>query len=401
MKIFGVDFTSAPSSRKPITYAVCELRGRQLHHIESRRLKSFKEFKAFLRTPGPWVAGFDFPFGQPRKLIDNLQWDPDWESYVSFLSKKEMEDWDQLLREYRSQRPKGDKQHLRETDRRAQSKSPMMMYGVPVGKMFFEGAHRLLESGVSIIPCRPTASDGVALEAYPAQVARHWVGRRSYKADDKNKQTLERRAARQEIVEGLRDEAVKYYGIEVRVRDSLARDMVTDPTGDTLDGLLCAVQAATAYTRRNEGWGVPENVDACEGWIVGEFTGQSLNNGGGRREPMDIEALQGKLRDFAKARDWEQYHTPKNLSMALAVEAAELVEIFQWLTPEESMAVKTSRPQKDSVEDELGDILNYAMRLADVLDIDLERAVLNKMGKNALKYPAKGSMTPKSRREPS
>ena len=87
---------------------------------------------------------------------------------------------------------------------------------------------------------------------------------------------------------------------------------------------------------------------------------------------MDIEYLQQKLQDFATARDWDQYHTPKNLSMALIAEAAELVEIFQWLTPDESTAVKDSESQKQSVEDELADILNYIMRLADVLDIDLE-----------------------------
>ena len=118
-------------------------------------------------------------------------------------------------------------------------------------------------------------------------------------------------------------------------------------------------------------------------------------------ESMDIEDLQGKLREFAKARDWEQYHTPKNISMALAAEAAELLEIFQWLTPEESIAVRTSQAQKQSVEDELGDVLNYAIRLADVLDIDLERAVLNKMAKNAEKYPAAGPQTPRSRKDTS
>jgi hypothetical protein len=128
LKVFGVDFTSAPSHRKSITYAVCELRGRQLTHIESSRLESFDEFETFLIEPGPWVAGFDFPFGQPRKLIDNLKWDPDWESYVNLLSRLCMKGWERLLREYRTPRPKGDKQHLRETDDRAQSKSPMMMY---------------------------------------------------------------------------------------------------------------------------------------------------------------------------------------------------------------------------------------------------------------------------------
>ena len=74
---------------------------------------------------------------------------------------------------------------------------------------------------------------------------------------------------------------------------------------------------------------------------------------------MDIEYLQRKLQDFAKARYWEQYHTPKNLSMALIAEAAELVDIFQWLTQDESTAVKDSESQKQSVEDELADILKY------------------------------------------
>ena len=113
---------------------------------------------------------------------------------------------------------------------------------------------------------------------------------------------------------------------------------------------------------------------------------------------MDIEYLQRKLQDFATVRDWEQYHTPKNLSMALIAEAAELVEIFQWLTPDESTAVKDSESQKQSVEDELADILNYTIRLADVLDIDLENAVLRKIERNASKYPAAGPMTPRSKR---
>ena len=101
---------------------------------------------------------------------------------------------------------------------------------------------------------------------------------------------------------------------------------------------------------------------------------------------MDIKDLQSKILEFARARDWEQYHTPKNLSMALAVEASELLEIFQWMTPDES--IRNSQLQKQLVEDELGDILNYVLRLADVLDIDLERAVSSKMEKNALKHPA-------------
>ena len=114
---------------------------------------------------------------------------------------------------------------------------------------------------------------------------------------------------------------------------------------------------------------------------------------------MDIESLQRKLREFAAARDWEQYHNPKNLAMALAVEAGELQEIFQWLTPEESVAVTNIPNVKHDVEEEIADVINYVLRIADVLNIDVERAVLNKINKNAEKYPPAGSNTPRSKKD--
>jgi dCTP diphosphatase len=117
---------------------------------------------------------------------------------------------------------------------------------------------------------------------------------------------------------------------------------------------------------------------------------------GGRK--MDVTAIQAKLRLFARDRDWEQYHTPKNLSMALSGEAAELLEIFQWMTPEESLAVKDAPNLKQQVEEELGDVINYVLRIADVLDIDLEHATWDKIEKNAEKYLPQGSKTPRSKR---
>ena len=136
--------------------------------------------------------------------------------------------------------------------------------------MFFEGAHRLLESGVSVVPCRPTGSDRVAVEAYPALAARHWVEKQGYKNDKPGKQTPEQREARQKIMYGLTHGAVKYYGIEVLIEDRATQEMVDDPTGDTMDGLLCALQAAHAYLERNDGWGIPDDIDVSEGWIAGE-----------------------------------------------------------------------------------------------------------------------------------
>ena len=114
---------------------------------------------------------------------------------------------------------------------------------------------------------------------------------------------------------------------------------------------------------------------------------------------MDILSIQTALRKFAQERDWEQYHSPKNLSMALAVEASELLEIFQWMTPEESVGIKSDPGQIQAVQDELADILNYVMRLADVLDVDVEKAVMNKIERNAKKYPPLGSKTPRSLKE--
>lgn len=99
--------------------------------------------------------------------------------------------------------------------------------------------------------------------------------------------------------------------------------------------------------------------------------------------PRDFERA---VAAFAAERDWDQFHTPKNLAMALAGEVGELVEIFQWLSAEESAAVMSS-PRAQDVRDELADVLIYLVRLADVLDVDLIGAGFEKLQKNALKYP--------------
>ena len=100
----------------------------------------------------------------------------------------------------------------------------------------------------------------------------------------------------------------------------------------------------------------------------------------------ELEDLRLKLRAFAAERDWDQFHSPKNLSMALSVEASELVECFQWLTEEQS---RTLTPQQlAEVTDEIADIQLYLIRLADKLDVDIKQAVRQKIKKNEAKYPA-------------
>lgn len=99
-----------------------------------------------------------------------------------------------------------------------------------------------------------------------------------------------------------------------------------------------------------------------------------------------IDELRERLREFARERDWEQYHSPKNLAMALIVEAAELVEHFQWLTEPQSQALPPDK--REQVAQELADVFIYLVRLADRVDIDLLDAAQKKLVLNAQKYPA-------------
>lgn len=103
---------------------------------------------------------------------------------------------------------------------------------------------------------------------------------------------------------------------------------------------------------------------------------------------MDFPALQTRLRAFAAERHWQPFHTPKNLAMALMVEAAELTEIFQWMTPEQSRAAAADPVVQGRIGEEMADVLLYLLQLADHTSIDLERAVADKLIKNAQKHPA-------------
>jgi NTP pyrophosphatase (non-canonical NTP hydrolase) len=107
-----------------------------------------------------------------------------------------------------------------------------------------------------------------------------------------------------------------------------------------------------------------------------------------RDGPPDLAALQRRLAEFAAARDWQPYHTPKNLAIALSVEASELVEIFQWLTPEESERVMTDPGTAHRVADEVADVLAYLLQLCEVLGVDPLAALDAKIERNERRFPA-------------
>lgn len=105
-------------------------------------------------------------------------------------------------------------------------------------------------------------------------------------------------------------------------------------------------------------------------------------------EIIDLTKIKRLLSDFSQSRDWEKFHNAKNLSMAVANEAGELLEIFQWLTEHESDNIKNNPENKIKVEHEIADIMLYLIRLATRLDIDINTALHNKMELNNRKYPA-------------
>lgn len=114
-----------------------------------------------------------------------------------------------------------------------------------------------------------------------------------------------------------------------------------------------------------------------------------------------LAQLREMVRRFVAERDWDQFHTPKNLAMSLAIEAAEVMEIFQWLSPEESWSLREESPEKESLRDELADVLAYLLALSYRLEIDLSSALERKMAKNEAKYPVaefKGRYGPRDNR---
>jgi NTP pyrophosphatase (non-canonical NTP hydrolase) len=102
---------------------------------------------------------------------------------------------------------------------------------------------------------------------------------------------------------------------------------------------------------------------------------------------LNLEALAVRLKTFADARDWEKFHTPKNLAMALSVEVSELAEIFQWMTAEESSRVMSDQKLADAVKDELADITLYLVRLSSILKVDLIAEANSKIDRNEKRFP--------------
>ncbi len=265
LQLLGIDFTSAPTRRKPITVARGTLAGSRLGLQRVDALNDFAAFDALLREPGPWLGAFDFPFGLPRELVEALQWPCEWLPLMRHYAALPRDDIRQQFAAFCAARPVGGKFAHRACDVPAGSSPSMKWVNPPVAYMLHAGVPRLIDAGVHLPALHIGDATRTALEAYPGLLARELIGARSYKSDDKAKQTPERLIARKDLLEAL-EQGRMQLGIRVAMSHAQRDALTADASGDRLDALLCLVQAAWASTQ--PGHGLPADVDALEGWIV-------------------------------------------------------------------------------------------------------------------------------------
>lgn len=266
-RLLGVDFTSAPTRRKPITVAHGVLEGASRVRIERvDALADFARFEALLAEPGPWLGGFDFPFGLPRELVESLGWPLQWPALMTHYAALERASIRERFAAFCDARPAGAKFAHRACDGPAGSSPSMKWVNPPVAFMLHAGAPRLLAAGVHLPGLHEGDPQRVALEAYPGLLARELIGPRSYKSDERAKQTPERLIARKDLVDAL-EQGRSWLGLRLRMTHAQRDVLVDDASGDRLDAVLCLLQAA--WASRQPRFGLPEEVDPLEGWIAG------------------------------------------------------------------------------------------------------------------------------------
>jgi hypothetical protein len=264
MRILGVDFTSSASGDKVNHLVECELDGGVLRCASASRLGRAGQLEGLLRAGGEWVLGLDFPFGLPEQFVAGQQWPAAWHEYARHASRLDYGSFRATIEAFRASRPDGDKQPRRVVDRLAKSQSPLTTVRTPVANMFHVGVRYLLDAPCDVVPFRMTGAARVVVEAYPALVARQLVAGNRYK-DGEPSQTREVRDTMLRRLE--RGDLSRSYGLDVTMAPALREQALEDDMGDVIDSLLCAMQAAWAYTKRHAGWGAPAGVTA-EGWIV-------------------------------------------------------------------------------------------------------------------------------------
>lgn len=270
--LLGCDFSSAPSARKPIVVALGQLRGDDVHLDRLETFATLDAWQHWLAAQPAWVGAFDFPFGLSRELVQTLGWPLDWDACMRHYASLPRAQVRETFARFCATRPVGGKFAHRRTDAPAGASPSMKWVNPPVAYMLHAGVPRLLAAGARLPGLGGVAGSGrIALEGYPGLLARELIGRRSYKSDDRARQTVERLDARRALLAALQAGSPR-LGLRLASSCSHLQALVADASGDRLDAALCLVEAAWGALRAHSpgpGYGLPADLDPLEGWIVG------------------------------------------------------------------------------------------------------------------------------------
>ncbi|WP_411877347.1 DUF429 domain-containing protein [Polaromonas sp. YR568] len=265
--LIGCDFSSAPTRRKPIVLACGTRVNERVQLTKLERLESLDAFEAWLQQTTGWLGAFDFPFGLPRELVEHLGWPLAWPALMAHYAVLSRADIRQAFAAFCDARPAGRKFAHRAADGPAGSSPSMKWVNPPVAYMLHAGVPRLLAAGVHLPGLHDGDTRRVALEGYPGLLAREVLGSRSYKSDDKAKQTPERLIARKDLITALENGQTR-LGLRLKVSHAQRDALADDASGDSLDAVLCLMQAAWAMQQGAPRYGLPLEMDALEGWII-------------------------------------------------------------------------------------------------------------------------------------
>ncbi|MBB6561182.1 hypothetical protein HNP48_003870 [Acidovorax soli] len=268
--LLGCDFSSSPTRRKPVVLALGRREGARVQLTELVRLETLAAVGRWLAEPRVWVGGFDLPFGLPRELLQTLGWPLQWHASMQHYRTLTRPQIREAFAAFCDARPVGGKFAHRATDGPAGSSPSMKWVNPPVAYMLHAGLPLLLDAGVHLPGLHAGDPTRVALEAYPGLLAREVLQRRSYKSDDVAKQTPERLIARKDLLTALELGQTR-LALRLKLTHAQRDALVADASGDSLDAVLCMLQAGWAEQRHAEGdalYGLPPGLDPLEGWIV-------------------------------------------------------------------------------------------------------------------------------------
>ena len=272
MVLLGCDFSSAPTRRKPIVVAFGSVNDQT---VTLSRLETFDSLEAWadrLYELPQWLGAFDFPFGLPRELVEQLRWPLVWEECIACFAALSRPEIRRTFAAFCSGRPAGGKFAHRATDIPAGSSPSMKWVNPPVAFMLHAGVPRLIAAGAKLpgLHLPAAGSQRIALEGYPGLLARELIGRRSYKSDRPAEASAERDLARSDLVAGLEKGSAQLQ-LRLSVEQALRAELLSDHKGDRVDAALCLMQSAWGAMRRESegpGYGLPVSMDPLEGWIV-------------------------------------------------------------------------------------------------------------------------------------